>query len=114
KDAYRVAVDLIQGSARDLVTAYKIAKLLHRAQLALGRDVDKIPDLKARYARARANLQVQFADQAFFYQRAILEDQVKHQKRILQNILPICREDRQPFCESLELTHQSFPDSNAQ
>lgn len=110
KDAHRIAVELIQGSARDLVTAYKIAKLLHRAQLVLGRDIDRIPDLKVRYTRARNNLRIIFADHAFYYQRAILEDQVKEQKQILQNILPICREDRQPFCDSLEQAYQRFPE----
>jgi hypothetical protein len=111
RDADRIATDLIHSSARDLVTLYKIAKLLHRAQLALGKDVDQIPELKARYGRARAQLQVAFADQAFFYQRALAENQTKEQKQLLQNILPICREDRQPFCQSLELAFQRFPDS---
>ena len=111
RDADRIATDLVHSSARDLVTLYKIAKLLHRAQLALGKDADQLPDLKARYTRARAQLQIAFADQAFFYQRALAENQTKEQKQLLQNILPICREDRQPFCQSLELAFQRFPDN---
>jgi hypothetical protein len=110
KDAHRIALELIQSSARDLVTLYKIAKLLHRAQLALGRDVEQIPGLKERYQLARANLQVSFADHIFFYQRALAENLTKEQKQLLQNVLPICREDRQPFCQSMEQAYQRFPD----
>lgn len=109
RDAHRIALELIAGSTRDLVTRYKVAKLLHRAKLALGPDYIQIPDFKSRYLTARAELETAYADHNFNYDRAVTENQIKEQKLLLQNILPICREDRQPFCDSLELAYQRFP-----
>ena len=109
RDAHRIAKELIQGSTRDLVTRYKVAKLLHRAKLALGKEFVQIPDFKARYLTARTELETAYADHNFNYERAVSENQIKEQKLYLQNILPICREDRQPFCDSLELAYQRFP-----
>ncbi len=110
KDSHRVAQELIQSSARDLVTLYKTAKLLHRAQLALGKDPERIPGLKAQYERAKLDLETAFADHVFFYQRAMAEGLTKEQKQLLQNLLPICREDRQPFCLAMEQAYLRFPD----
>jgi len=110
KDSHRIAQELIQSSARDLVTLYKTAKLLHRAVVALGKDAELIPGLKAHYERAKFELETSFADHVFFYQRAMAEGQTKEQKQLLQNLLPICREDRQPFCLAMEQAYLRFPD----
>ena len=74
-----------------------------------GRDAHVLALLKARYLTARTELETAYADHNFNYERAVSENQIKEQKLYLQNILPICREDRQPFCDSLELAYQRFP-----
>ncbi len=110
KDSYHIAKELLDASSRDLVTRYKTARLLYRAKRALGQDPQRIPGLVPLFERARADLKESFADTAFHYERAILDNQLKEQREILQTLLHLCSEDRHRFCTNIEHTFLRLPD----
>lgn len=106
RDLYQIGVKLTESGMRDLLSLYKSAKQLHRARLALGKDVGKIPDLGPRADRARELFNTELSDQWFRYRRAAKEGQLGPQLESLRSILSVCREDRHSFCQSLELTNK--------
>ena len=110
RDSYQVARELRRSSSHDLVTLYKITRLLHRARRALGPGQQKIPELDALYEHVRGELSIVFADTAFLYQRALEKEQLTEQKSIVVMLMHLCSEDRHGFCIKLENAYLSFPD----
>lgn len=110
RDHHRIATEFLRQSARDLITQYKIARLLHRARRALGSNSGQITNLQVLEERAKAELKVSFADVAFRYERALSEGRLKEQKQILQMLLHLCSEDRHAFCTMAEHAYRRFPD----
>jgi pSer/pThr/pTyr-binding forkhead associated (FHA) protein len=112
RDSYRVASELSRSSSHDLITLYKITRLLHRARRALGPGQKQLPELDPLYVRVHEELKVVFADTAFLYQRALDEEQLKEQKSIVLMLMHLCSEDRHVFCVKLETAFLSFPDGS--
>lgn len=110
KDAVQLAAKLRNSGSRDLITAYKIAKQLHRANLALGTDADRIPDLPGKYEQARAELSTLFSDLYFRLQQARRNDNQREQLVVLKTLRPLCDEDRHAFCTKLELQYRLLKD----
>lgn len=110
RDAVQSAQRLREGGGRDLITLYKIAKQLHRANQALGIDADRIPDLPGKFEQARADLNTLFSDIFFRYQQAKRNESESGQLAALKAMRPLCDEDRHEFCMSLELQYKLLRD----
>jgi len=110
KDAVQLAAKLRNSGSQDLITAYKIAKQLHRANQALGADADRIPDLPGKCEQARAELATLFSDLYFRLQQARRNDNQREQLAVLKTLRPLCDEDRHAFCTKLELQYRLLKD----
>lgn len=108
REAFDVAEKLRQSGARDLVTLYRRAKQLQRAQLALGGRTDRLPDLMNSHRRARTDLTTTFSDLQFRFQRANAEGDIYGQLAALQPILALCAEDPMPFCIDRQRIYQAL------
>lgn len=112
RDRFEVAEKLRQSGARDLVTLYRAAKLLHQAQLALDGRNELFPELADKYRRAQSDLGTVFTDLQFRAERARVEHDPQRQMAALKSILALCEEDRLPMCVDQERVYQQLKEGS--
>lgn len=118
RDLYQIGIKLGESGTRDLLSLYKSAKQLHLARMALGKDVNQIPELAQRADRAQRELATEFSDLWFRYRRAQSSGQssgeIGAQLQTLRPILRVCREDRHRFCQDQELIYKRLEEQAQQ